>query len=102
MEWESASLCEKSASQLEDVARKIFEGSINIEDLNIILENEEQMKTLCTLIPFSSDVDSQKPLQANDVLKMLKTRLEEFQFYRELKVHLSVLCNHMKDIGGKQ
>lgn len=102
MEWESASFCGMSASQLEDIAKKICEGSIKIEDLNIILENEDQMKTLCTLIPFSSDVDPQKLLQANDVLKTLKTRLEEFQFYRELKVHLSELCNHMKDIHGKQ
>ena len=102
MERDSASLCRKSASQIEDVARRIFEGSIKVEDLEIILENEEQMRTLCKLIPFSSDVDSRELLQANDVLKRLKTRLEEFQFYRELKVHLGELCNHMKDIDGKQ
>ena len=102
MERESASLCRESASRIEDVARQIFEGSIKIEDLEIILENEEQMKTLCKLIPFSSDVDSRELLQANDVLRRLKTRLEEFQFYRELKVHLGELCNHLKDIDGKQ
>ena len=105
MERESASLCRNSASLLEDVAKSIFDGSIKFEDLEIIQashENEEQIKTLCTLLPFSSDVDSRELLQANNVLKSLTTHLEEFQFYNKLKVRLGELCNHMKDINGKQ
>ena len=102
MEKESASLCRNSALQLEDITKSICEGTIKIGDLEFIKENEVQLRTLCTLIPFSFDIDSQQLLQANDVLSALKIRLEELQFYSELKVHLGEVCNHMQDVGGKQ
>ena len=102
MQRESAILCRNSASQLEDVTKSLCEGSIKIEDLEIIKENEVQLRTLCTLMPFSFDVDSQQLLQTNNLLRALETRLEEFQFYSESKVHLGEVCNHMQDISGKQ
>ena len=102
MERESAFLCRNSASQLEDITKSLCDGSIKIEDLEIIKENKVQLRTLCTLIPFSFDVDPQQLLQGRGVLRALETRLEEFQFYSELKVHLGEVCNHMQDVNGKQ
>ena len=102
MERQSAILCRNSASQLEDVTKSLCDGSIKIEDLEIIKENEVQLRTLFTLIPFSFNVDSQQFLQSYDVLSALETRLGEFQFYNESKVRLGEVCNHMQDVSGKQ
>ena len=104
MERESASLCRETASRLENVAKCIVEGSIKIEELeniNADRDNKEQMNVLCGLVPFSSDVDSRQLLKASDVLKALEVHLEEYQYYKTLKVHLGELCNHMQDVDGK-
>lgn len=104
MERGSASICRDTASLLEAIAKRIVEGSVKIEELgniNALQDNKEQLKVLCGLLPFSSDVDSQQLLQASDVVKALKIRLEEYQFYKMLKVHLGELCNHMQAVDGK-
>jgi len=104
MERESASICRDTASLLEVIAKRIVEGTVKIEELeniSALRDNKEQMKVLCSLVPFRSDVDSQQLLQASDLTKGLKLRLEEYQCYKLLKVHLGELCNHMQAVDGK-
>lgn len=104
MESESASICRDIVSLLEVIAKRIVEESVKIEELeniSALQDNKEQMKVLCSLVSFSSDVDSQQLLQASDVTKGLTLRLEEYQWYKLLKVHLGELCNHMHAVDGK-